>query len=281
MFTPHPSTAVEYWFFKVNAGPIALIVDWIERRRRNEHVLRVSIHSPYKREVIFENLVTAMTADNFLSTQKTAGHAGDVSWDLNIDPGPEWIKPDSFPVGALRMTDTTIVSAPLARFNGWIRSGAEQTSFVNVPGLLSQYWGRQLSLDWWWVSAHQFDREGIVVECVEARSTLWGTGIQFPIGYIYLRQGEQSELFMAPIHPMRVEGSPERFKIEMNRKGREKLTLIGTGREYGDFGEQIVNTLTGDLEIWEGDRLIACANGTAALERRTPATHGSRMKRIK
>jgi hypothetical protein len=270
MFAAHPSTAIEYWFFKVNAGPIALIVDWIERRQRNEHVLRVSIHSPRKREVIFENLVAPMPADNFLSIQKTVGHAGDVSWELDIDPGSEWIKPDIFPVGLLKMTDTTIVSAPLAKFSGWIRHGADQTSFENVPGLLSQYWGRQLSLDWWWISAHRFDREGIVVECIEARSTVWGTRTQLPLGYTYLHQGGKSELFMAPINPIRVEGSPEKFKIEVNRKGREKLTLIGTGREYGDFGERIMNTLTGDLEIWEGDRLIACANGTAALERRPP-----------
>ena len=37
MLDSHPSAALEYWFFKVNAGPVALIVDWIERRRLKEH----------------------------------------------------------------------------------------------------------------------------------------------------------------------------------------------------------------------------------------------------
>jgi hypothetical protein len=270
-FNPHPSSALEYWFFKVNAGPIALIVDWIERRERNEHVLRASIHSPYKREVIFENLVGPMPADNFLSTQKSVGHAGEVSWDLDIDTGSEWIKPDIFPANLLKMPDTTIISAPLARFSGWIRHGSQQTSLTTVPGLLSQYWGRQLSLEWWWLSAHQFDREGVVVESVVARSTLWGTPIQLPLGYIYLHQEGKSELLMAPINPVRVEGSPEKFLIEMNRRGKEKITLIGSGREYGEFGDRIVNTLTGDLEIRVGGQVLACANGTAALERRLPA----------
>jgi len=32
MFNPHPFAALGYWFFKVNAGPIALLVDWIDRR---------------------------------------------------------------------------------------------------------------------------------------------------------------------------------------------------------------------------------------------------------
>jgi len=54
--------------------------------------------------------------------------------------------------------------------------------------------------------------------------------------------------------------------------GREKITFIGTGREYGDFGDRIINTLTGDLEIHEGNRVIAYARGTAGLERRVSAT---------
>lgn len=73
MLTPHPSSALEYWFFKVNTGPIALLVDWISRRRANEHWLKVSIHSPYKREVLFEKQIGFMSEDNFLNTRHTAG----------------------------------------------------------------------------------------------------------------------------------------------------------------------------------------------------------------
>ena len=146
IFASHPSTALEYWFFKVNAGPIALIVDWIERHRQKEHWLRVSIHSPRKREVIFEKLDAFMPNDNFLSTQRTAGHAGDISWEWDIESGQEWIQPDIFPVGLLRMADLTL-SAPVATFTGWIRHGTQQTSLNHVPGLLSHYWGRQLALE--------------------------------------------------------------------------------------------------------------------------------------
>ncbi len=270
MFDSHPSTALEYWFFKVNAGPIALIVDWIERRKLNEHVLRVSIHSPYKREVIFENLVSLMPGDNFLKPQKTVGHAGDVAWDLDIDPGQDWIKPEIFPAGLLRITDITIVSAPLARFTGWIRHGSQQTSLRDVPGLLSHYWGRQLAPEWWWVSAHQFDQEGIAVECMVGRSSIWGTRAQLPAGYLYLRQPDRREFVFAPLNLARAKGSPEEFQLEINRIGKEKITLIGRGREYGDFGDRIMNTITGDLEIREGNRVIARATGTAGLEHRPP-----------
>ena len=272
MFASHPSTALEYWFFKVNAGPIALIVDWIERRKRKEHWLRVSIHSPHKREVIFERLDTLMPSDNFLSAQRTVGHAGDVSWELDIELGHDWIKPDIFPVGLLQMADLTLVSAPLATFSGWIRHASQQTTLNHVPGLLSHYWGRQLASEWWWVSAHQFDREGVVVECTVLRSSLWGTSAQLPFAYLYLQGLDRQDFLLAPFNPVRVAGSPEKFQIEFNRIGREKITLIGTGRQYGDFGDRIMNTLTGDLEICEGSRVIARANGTAGLERRTPAT---------
>jgi hypothetical protein len=37
VLSPHPASALEYWFFKVNAGPVALLVDWIARRRVNEN----------------------------------------------------------------------------------------------------------------------------------------------------------------------------------------------------------------------------------------------------
>jgi len=67
MLPPHPSSAIEYWFFKVNQGSMALIVDWIERRKLNAHVLRVSIHSPVHCEVIFEKLDSFMPGDNFIS----------------------------------------------------------------------------------------------------------------------------------------------------------------------------------------------------------------------
>ena len=40
MLTSHPSAALEYWFFKVNAGPTALLVDWIEKRRLGERLVR-------------------------------------------------------------------------------------------------------------------------------------------------------------------------------------------------------------------------------------------------
>lgn len=271
MLSPHPSAAIEYFFFKVNVGPVALIVDWIERHKLNEHWLRVSIHSPHKREVIFEKLDALMPNDNFLNSQRTVGHAGDVSWELDIDLGSEKIKPDIFPVGLLKLPDTLYESAPLAKFTGWIRHGTEKIWVDRVYGAVTQYWGRQLMPEWWWLSAHQFDAEGVVVECSVFRTSLWGTSAQMPFAFLYLHQNGKKTYLMAPPNSANVEGSPEKFTVEFRGIGRKKITLVCTGREYGDFGERIINTLTGDLDIFEDNQLIASAKGTAGLERRAPA----------
>ena len=270
MLTQRPSAALEYWFFKVNCGSTALIVEWIKRRKAEEHMLRVSIHSPYSREVIFEKLATTMPNDNYLTMQKTVGHARNVSWEMNIDAGSERIRPDIFPAGLLRMIDMSLISAPLVTFTGWIRHGSHEIKLDKVTGLISHYWGRQLALEWWWVAAHQFDQEGVAVECTVLRSRLWGTSISFPIAYLYLCQKDKKKLVMVPFGLAQVKGSPEEFQIELNCIFGENVTLIGRGREYGDFGDEIINTLVGDLEIRLDNRVFARATGTAGLERRAP-----------
>ncbi|HLB49096.1 MAG TPA: hypothetical protein VJL59_18960, partial [Anaerolineales bacterium] len=122
----HPHAALEYWFFKVNAGPVALLVDWIARRRVSENVLRVSIHSPQGRAVLFETQTPLFGERSFLHAERTVGRAGNVEWELEIEPGDGWIAPDIFPAALLGMTDLTLVSAPLVFFTGWIRQGDRQ-----------------------------------------------------------------------------------------------------------------------------------------------------------
>jgi len=270
MLASHPASALEYWFFKVNSGSVALLVDWIARRVTNQNWLRVSIHSPYNREILFEEQIDFMTEHNFLQMQHSAGNLGNVAWELDINPGNDWIKPDIFPAGILRMTDLSLASAPLASFTGWIRHGGCQFTLYDAPGMISHYWGRQLASEWWWVSANQFDQPDVAVECTILRSGLWGTSIKVPLAYLYLRQQDKKELVMAPLGLASAKGSPENFEITIKRIGAESVTLQGAGTGYGDFGEGIVNTLVGDLEMRIGKKVIAFAQGTAGLEHRAP-----------
>jgi len=248
-------------------------VDWIARRRGNENWLRVSIHSPKKRAVLFEKQFALFTEHSCLSAGRTAGRIGEVTWELEIDAGAEWIAPDLFPARLLRMPDLVLASAPLAAFTGWIQIGlSERFQLERAPGMMSHYWGRQLAPEWWWVSASQFDREGVAVECTVLRSGAWGIPVGLPLAYLYLRDGATREFVIAPPALARVTGPPEKLEIQFRRFGAETITLNAQGRDYGDLGDGIVNTLVGDLEIRKGGRLIARAQGTAGLERRAPGS---------
>ena len=271
MLSPHPSAALEYWFFKVNAGSTALLVDWITRRAHNEHVLRVSIHSPQPRAVLFNKLPSPMIeGQGFITSERAVGQLGDVAWELEIDCEDERIEPDIFPARLLQMTDLTLVSAPLASFTGQIRHGPLRVELDHAPGMLAHYWGRQLAHEWWWVSANQFDREGIAVECVVLRSSLWGLPVRLPLAYLYLRHANTRKLMMSPPAIVQAKGTLEKFEIQFRPWAAKTITLRAQGRDYGDLGDGIVNTLVGDLDIWEGGQLIARAKGTAGLERRVP-----------
>ena len=141
MLQPHPHAALEYWFFKVNAEPVALLVDWIARRRTHEHWLRVSIHSPGQRAVLFDKQASPMSqGQNFLTADRTAGQLGEVAWELDIELGTEWIDPNIFPVSLLRITDLSLVSAPLVVIYGlgalWRPTGRSAARTGNDLALL-------------------------------------------------------------------------------------------------------------------------------------------------
>jgi hypothetical protein len=272
MLVLHPSAAIEYWYFKLNVGKMALLVDWIARRRSNEHILRASIHSSYKREVVFENLPSFVTDTNFLQSDCTKGQIGEIAWDLSIDLQNKWIYPDIYPSRLSNMLDSVLDSAPLARFSGWIRHGKEEVRFENVTGMVSLYWGRSLNQDWWWLSANQFEQEGFAVEAAVAHSRLWGLPLTMPFSYFYLRQPHQDALTVLPLGLVRAKGNPDSFEITVPRLAAAPIRLLGKGREYGDLGDRIMNTLVGDLQIWEGEKLLAEAKGTACLERRHPSS---------
>lgn len=272
LLSPHPGAPLEYWFFKVNAGPVALLVDWIERRPAAELLLRVSIHAPGRRQVLFEALTSPLARQaNYLSMERTVGQLGDISWDLHIDPGGARIAPDLFPLGLLRVADLSLVSAPLGTFTGTISIRGRDYSLEGARGLVSHYWGRRLASSWWWVSANQFDDPDVAVECSLLRTRLWGTPAEAQLAYLYLRRKTNGRLYLALPGMCRVSGSPEHFEINFQRFGQPPIILTGTGRDYGDLRNGIINTLVGDLEVREGDQLIAVATGTAGLERRAAA----------
>ena len=272
MLSPHSSNDLEYWFFKVNAGSVALLVDWIARRKQNENVLRVSIHSPQQRDVLFNQLPSPMIAEqNFMTTQRTSGYLGDISWALDIECDTERIDPNFRLDKLLGITDLALISAPFAKFTGWIQHGPLlRVEVQRAPGMIAHYWGRQLPHEWWWISVNQFDKPDVALECALVRTSVWGVPLRLPLSYLYLHHANLRKFIIAPPAITQVTGTPEKFEIQFRPIGAKTITLKAQGREYGDLGDGIANTLVGDLDIWEGDQLIARAEGTATLERRAP-----------
>jgi hypothetical protein len=260
---------LEYWFFKVNHKGVALLVDWICRRRENTGVLRTSIHSPKGREVLFSPHPAILRhGAPELAMQETSWPRGAIRWHLSLQSSADRIRPQIFPAEQLRIFDMSLESAPSVIFNGWIEHRGQHFPVADAPGMLSHYWGRGLPQEWWWIAANQFYDADIALECTVLRSRVWGAPIHAPLGYLFYRNGSQRRLLISPPGRLRVTGSPESFEILAGPDGRGQIRLKAKGRDYGSLGEGIVNTLTGDLEIWEGDDLVAKARETAALERR-------------
>ncbi|MBI5157957.1 MAG: hypothetical protein HZA58_08105 [Acidimicrobiia bacterium] len=270
MLDPHPGSAVEYWFFKVNSGGEALLVDWIARRRSGDHAVRVSIHSPRGRAVRFLPIpvVSLAEGENTLTETHTKGRVEDVTWDLAMEILDPPIAPDVFPARLLHLLDLAVVVAPEVRFTGSMTHAGQSFEVAGAKGVLAQYWGRRLPREWWWISTNQFDAPDLAVECDLFRSGVWGIPASAPAGYLFIKHGELRKLIMSPTARTRVSGTPEKFEIAFRRLGKPSIRLRATGSSYGDLGERIVNTLVGDLEVWEGNTLIGRATGTAGLERR-------------
>jgi hypothetical protein len=269
MLKPHPSAPLEYWFFKVNHNGVALLVDWICRRRENTGVLRTSIHSPQGREVLFSPHPAILRhGAPELAMQETSWPRGAIRWHLTLQPSADRIRPQIFPAEQVRAFDMSLESAPSVVFNGWIEHRGQPFPVTDARGSLSHYWGRSLPREWWWISANQFGDSDIALECTALRSRVWGSRIEVPLGYLFFRNGSQRRLLISPPGRLKVTGSPDSFEILAGAAGRGRIRLKATGRDFGSFGEGILNTLAGDLEIWEGGDLVAKARGTAALERR-------------
>jgi hypothetical protein len=269
MLRPHPSSQLEYWFFKFNYQDIALLVDWIARRKIGTGQVRISIQSPIAREVIFlDHTPILENGPPELSMQFTSWYEGDVRWELALETSAERIRPQIFPAEQVKAFDLSLISAPRVSFNGWIEHRGNRYPINHALGMVSHYWGRQLSDEWWWISANQFSDADVSVECSFVRSRIWGSKIVVPIGYFYYQRCSRSNLLISPPARITVSGSQNTFQVVARSLLGRKFILDAIGREYADLGDGIVNTLNGDLQLKEGDKIVAHAKATAGLERK-------------
>jgi hypothetical protein len=266
---------LEYWFFRLNTGSLAFLVDFIVRRSHGTGEVRVSVWVDGLGRV--ERLTTTSwrtegervdSAECMFGPKRSTGRVADVAWDLHQELGSSRIDPIVPPIRWLHPFDMEIASRPRATFSGHVTVGDRMFPCREVPGLVSHYWGKRLPDRWWWISANMFAGNEVAVEALLARTRIWSTRVAMNAGYLWIDQGGVHQLVIHPLNGMiRVEGSPEAFTLTARRLGRPSLVVRCSAppNAYGDLGEGIKQTLLGTCLI-DG---VGEAKGTAGLEFRS------------
>ena len=274
MFSSHPSAGLEYWFFKLNQGTTSLLVDWIARRRAGTMDLRISIHSDHGSDVVTESVASALDqGPAWLSSMSSTHDDGDIRWNLSFSATAARIRPGLAIAERLGTFDLSYESAPELTFNGWIEYRGVRHDVANARGMAAHYWGPRLMPEWWWMSANQFDGDTtgrLAVECSLNGTSLWGSRLKTHIGYFWINDGRTERLLIHPPARIKVSGDLDAISIAITSLRGPRFKLVGTGRNYADLGDDILNTSTGDLEVWRDDILLGKAVGTASLERHAP-----------
>lgn len=267
---------LEYWFIKFNTGSLAFLVDFIIRRSLNTAEMRVSLW------VDGLGKVERLTSPSWLANgervdiaectfgpEGSTGRVADIEWDLHQELGQSRIEPAVPPIRWLHPFDMEIASRPRAKFSGQVRVADRTFPCVDVPGLVSHYWGRRLPDRWWWISAYPFEDSDIAVEALLAHSRVWNSArVAMNAGYLWIEKEGHRQLVIHPLNGLiRVQGSPESFILRARRLGRPDLTVrcSAAPTTYSDLGEGIQQTLVGTCQI-QG---IGEARGTAGLEFRS------------
>jgi hypothetical protein len=269
--------AIDYWFWKFHVDDLALLVDVIIRRPARTAEVRVSlwlggigrvIHSVSQDWSATPDEISAGTTQ--LRPGACTGDAEDVSWDLRWDDGATMVNPLVGPLARFEPFDTTVLTWPLARFDGWVRVGDRQFDVRDVPGAFYHYWGRSLSSQWVWISATSFeDDPGRRLEgIVQIRTRLLG-GPPYPVtlGYLWSTDGDRADLTVSTVNGLiRARPVAEGIAIDTIRLGGPRHRLVANWGSAlpNDIGEGIVQTMHADL-VLDGHRAVP---GTVGLETR-------------
>jgi hypothetical protein len=263
---------LEYWFWKFHAGDLAFLVDFILRRRTDEAEVRVSIW--VRGEGRVERLVsrswsadtnTVSIGGQRLTSSGSTGATADISWELRWQPGEPLVDPRPWFLGPMHPFDMELLLRPAALFSGVVTVAGERFDVIDVPGLLTHYWGRRLAKSWCWISATEFEDSPVRrVEFLIARSGLWGRDrLVLPFAYLWTTDGQRSELTLSPVYGLirqrRVSNGVAIKTWRINGR-RHRLTCTAGADAFNDLGEGIRQTLLADL-VFDGHRALAGRTG--------------------
>ena len=276
-FAPRDGATFDYWFWKFHVDDLAVIVDVIVRRPAGSAEVRVSywlggvgrvIHARTTQWSTSPDRVTVDAVE--LAAGRSAGGAGDASWDLRWDGGGVLLAPLPAIVTRMNALDTTIVTWPLARFTGTFTVGDRRFAVSDVAGAFYHYWGRALAPRWVWLSASAFDGEPArrLEAIVAIRSRLFGGPI-YPVtlGYLWSSDGDRSDTTVSTVNGLiRLREVPSGIEIRTTKLGGPRHLVRATWGSPlpNDIGDGIVQTMLGDAVI-DGHAATA---GTVGFESR-------------
>jgi hypothetical protein len=261
-FAPR-SAALEYWFWKFHSGDLAFLVDFIVRRRTGDAEVRVSLWVRGLGRVVHQrdddwstDAGRVAIGGSQLQAQGSTGVAGDISWDLRWTGGADLVEPWPRVMARVQPLDMQFLLRPSARFSGSVRVGSATFAVDDVPGLLTHYWGRQLSEHWLWISATSFeDDPRRRLEVLIARSRLWGRiPLPMPTAYAWTTDGGRPELTISPLTGIvRLRRMGTDAVVDVRRlDGRRHRIVCRVGAvPVNDLGDGIRQTILGDLTLDE------------------------------
>ena len=268
----------QYWFFKLNATPLALLVDWILRPERPPHV-RVSVQSVVSPRVLWREATIAPSepdvwiriGDAVLGPTRTMGRIADLAWDLNIEPVTDPLDPSARAgvFGHVLPLSTHLISFPAVHFYGRLTYKGEMWE-GEAWGAVTHYWGRRLPRHWFWLNATVDARRKIFVESLVAEQRLgvlpWPV---LRVGYFWLRQGEHERLILHPFTGrVDVWGPPDTPVVRAVPWHGEGVIVRCRAHPkiWQKLGDDIVNVLTGDARVLG----VGDCYGAAGMEWRRP-----------
>jgi hypothetical protein len=274
--------ALDYAFFKVNLPEqhVALLVDFIIRRRQGIAQVRVSAHAsegsgvyvaecPLERLALESSDCAVSLEGSWLGAAGSRGAVGPTAWDLTFHPAGPLVSPQLRLLEPFHPFDLSLQTVPDVRFSGTLTVAGQTYDVRDAHGMVSSYAGRALPERWFWFSCNTFDREDLVVECLLSRTALFGSPLRMNAGYFYLSTTERTETIIAPVNgSIQLEGTREAMTITVRRRGGGRYILRGEAatEDFHELGDRIWNTLVGSCAL-EG---YSSAQGSGALEERTP-----------
>ncbi len=258
---------LEYWFFRTDSGDLSFLVDLIVRRGEHRAETRVAsrVGDVAGVERAFSDTWSAdaqgiRAGESHLGASTTRGRVGEIAWSLDVDLGPDRIRPLPPALSWLRPFDMQLVSRPTARFTGSISIGGRTWTLESRPGMVSHYWGRALPRRWTWVSVTGEATEPRL-ESTVLSSRIWGTPLAVTCGYFW-RSGEppagRPVLAVMPLNGVvrSTPGAPGAARVRAWRPRRfaADVDCQAADESFADLGEGIRQSLAADV-VADGRRL--------------------------